>query len=706
MDGRKVNPVLLAVTVLAIAFGVYGMFFSGSAPPPPAANVAEHAARLTPQAAPSPDDPNRQATADVPKPVRDTPEAGADASRDTPASSAPAQSPPHGDGVIEGTVLGPDGQPLPGTEVLAVREQDVHEGWREGAVVQAGRGGNKTAPGVPAARIGRSGPDGSFRVTGIGADTPYWVVATDALLGEVRVQRVVAGQRVVLQFSPVEITSGTVTDKAGKPLACRVMVRYRHSFERSSAPQKPGHFFVRWDGNFAMQARIECDGYVPSQVLGAEHRGRTDMAIVLEPAPRLSGTVVSAVGTLVPGAEVSVQRIDDPEAQPDTARTDALGRFAFTTLRPGGYRVSVQSGAAIGSQTEIELSKDLALQLTLDTGPVITLRVRDARGRPVSGLDLTCRDTSGESLDFIDYAGANPGEHCITALPQTPFVLEIEAPRFATQWIDLAGGGQDRLIEVTMQPAARLAGRVLDIAGNGVPFAVIRFRPQGYVNGDREIEVYAQTDGRYGVDELAPGAWSVTVARDYQAEDALKEDLVLAEGGNEHNFSLTDESVLTIQLLPEDLVWGNWARVWVYAEGEDEPAQKWISSRLKSRNIALKPGTYYISLSTDRYATRGREVRIAQGRNEVSLTLREPDAVRLAWVESGTDLSRAGFVAGDIVLTYNGHEVREKADLNRLAEAAGDREQVEVVVQRGKLRVTVRCSPAARLSWTYPARRD
>ncbi|MCW8135805.1 MAG: carboxypeptidase regulatory-like domain-containing protein [Planctomycetota bacterium] len=707
MDGRKVNPILVAITVLAVAFGVYGLFFA-DAPEIPA-NPS-----LTSDNSPKSQDPSQSSQPDEQSPAPGKPATpreggptnnGAPTARPQPETPVSRESPPHGDGVIEGILLDPRGQPIEGVEILAVRDADVYEAWRRGAVATAGRSPDPSTGGTPRGRFARTEAGGAFKFGGVAPDTSYWVVAVHEVLGEARSGRVVAGQHVVLQFSEVEFTSGTVTDKEGNPLTCWVATRRYRSFDRSDAVEKPGRFLVRWDGSDTLDVRLECDGYVPSDVLDDSYRGRTDVAIVLERAPRLHGIVVSPAGRPVPKAEVSVHASDDPGAEPETSASNALGRFAFNMLRPGSYKVSVASGSGTGTPVDVELNEDRELRLVLDTGPVITLRVRNAAGQPVGGVELDGRDHAGESVPYIEYPSDKAGEYFLTAFAQGGLWLEVTAPGYARQWLELQGGGSDRVLEVTLQRGASISGRVQDIADNGIPYATVRFRPHGESLEAKIVSVHTGWDGRYSVDGLAAGVWSVSILRDFQSDVALQEDITLAVGRNTRTFTLSDTSILFIELSTDGQTVASWAQVWVYAEGEDEPSQHWTSSRLKRPSIALKPGSYLVALATDRHAARPREIVVSQGENRVTFTLEAPDALRLVWIESGSDLSRAGFRTGDVVLTYDGQDVRDKSELNRLVEAAKTRESVEVVVQRGRTRVTLHTSPTINLPWTYPAKR-
>ena len=129
-------------------------------------------------------------------------------------------------------------------------------------------------------------------------------------------------------------TSGKRTDRLG-----------RFSF-RDVVPQLPGSYSIAFRGNPGFQ-RLE----VPYQPDGA------DLVVQLKRGHRITGTIVDAeTGWPIPGVEVyALPHPFTPERSgyvDADNKTDETGRFEFTTLDDGEYRLG-NRGGRFSDQTEI-----------------------------------------------------------------------------------------------------------------------------------------------------------------------------------------------------------------------------------------------------------------------------------------------------------------------------------------------------------------
>src|SRR5215831_13701942 len=115
------------------------------------------------------------------------------------------------------------------------------------------------------------------------------------------------------------------------------------------------------------------------------------------PASGLSGRVVAdSTDAPIAGARVTVHPARMRGAfsgPPPEALTDENGRFAFNGLAEGDYRVDVQKTGYAPSVQPFDPSVSVhvpndRLEIRLQRGGVITGRVLDGSGQPVSDLSL------------------------------------------------------------------------------------------------------------------------------------------------------------------------------------------------------------------------------------------------------------------------------------------------------------------------------
>lgn len=183
----------------------------------------------------------------------------------------------------------------------------------------------------------------------------------------------------------------------------------------------------------------------------------------LTSGPRLTGTVRTASGEVVPNALVCI----------DTAfttgricrETDGNGRYAITT-RPETYIVSVyppsRSGLVAeywdGKRTwrdadEIAVNRDKTLDLVVDRGIPVTGVVKNARGIPVAGATVNFLDGRTGAAASTDTDAAGRFE---VAVPAGHFSMEVFPP--------FVGNLTEKVQTVDVQAAVELQVTLDDIA--------------------------------------------------------------------------------------------------------------------------------------------------------------------------------------------------------------------------------------------------
>ena len=80
----------------------------------------------------------------------------------------------------------------------------------------------------------------------------------------------------------------------------------------------------------------------------------------------LSGSVVDPSGAAIAGATVTATEVDTKAAR--VGSTDASGRYVFSQVNPGSYRVSVSApgfGTSVSQPTAVGVGRTVALHFTL-----------------------------------------------------------------------------------------------------------------------------------------------------------------------------------------------------------------------------------------------------------------------------------------------------------------------------------------------------
>jgi hypothetical protein len=240
---------------------------------------------------------------------------------------------------------------------------------------------------------------------------------------------------------------GTIRDKSGQPVRA-VTLRLLgpgSSFEAVTGPQ--GQFDFR---------QVQAGGY-QLQIAAARGFSGTDMAVALSPGDvrvldvellrpiTLGGTVRNQGRQPVFNAIVRLRPVGLGSAAGRQTTTDSEGRYSFSPLDAGRYRLQVEAAGFNAEEKTIDLTsgESVVTDMDIEPRPSITLSgtVRDQNGRPVPG-----------ALVSLVEPGSAPGQRRETdadgrfsfpGLEMRQYELRVEAPtvfRAATKTVDLTRG--------------------------------------------------------------------------------------------------------------------------------------------------------------------------------------------------------------------------------------------------------------------------
>jgi RNA polymerase sigma-70 factor (ECF subfamily) len=296
-----------------------------------------------------------------------------------------------------------------------------------------------------------------------------------------------------VEVTPLDcVLHGRVHDRGGAPIAgARLAVNLWRETETTTGP----------DGAYEMRVPTEAwpllvsapgrrnrllEGYVPT---GAT---RHALDIELEPGEQRVGRVVDAHGAAVAGATVRASGLPRP------IETDADGRFTLDGLAPGSrHRVTAAKAGFQRAETMTGSSRD-PLELVLQPGVAVVVRVVTPAGAPVGGAVVRVGADTMQPPARKGVSGPD-GRLRLDDLGTRAVRVVVEKAGSPATWVQVEPASTNGEVPIVLRPGFGLRGTVFD--GNGAPLAgasVYCEREQG-VGVERAVGSRATTgpDGRF-----------------------------------------------------------------------------------------------------------------------------------------------------------------------------------------------------------------
>jgi protocatechuate 3,4-dioxygenase beta subunit len=452
---------------------------------------------------------------------------------------------------VRGSVLGPQGKPLPGAAVTAVHTSAL--GFRT------------FSPLDPVADRAAAGPAGGFELRQLRAGEEYELrVALPGFFPEAR--RIVTSRDaapVTVQLQPACAVHGLLRDPEGHPVAAaQVFVRpaRRPGRERKDRDPLPPAIASDPAGRFSLPespaAEVDLEarkpGYAPALLrtvrIGPSCKGGSfDLgAVVLNPGARLAGRVVDPGGKAVPGAEVFLT--DQPAVEPARgSKPDAVtgrdGSFALDDLQRGvPVHLFVQADGYLGKEVRgVRPPGSGPVLVRLEPAALLQGRVIDEAGEAVSGAEVGLtwqavleddprrsvgrpieRSAQSDAEGRFEIADAPRGEVRLTVRAQG--FIPAEEPK-----LTLPRPGSAPELTFVLRRGARLEGRVATRSGKPVSGVRIVVDPGA---------AFTDAEGLYVLDGLATGPQEVRVFHPEYKRRART--IAIVEGTNRFDVELED----------------------------------------------------------------------------------------------------------------------------------------------------------------------
>jgi protocatechuate 3,4-dioxygenase beta subunit len=226
---------------------------------------------------------------------------------------------------------------------------------------------------------------------------------------------------------------------------------------------------------------------------------------------QVTGVVLRGAGVPVAGAAVDVMSEASDRGNVRCV-TDEHGEFACAGLAPGTYDCTLGGGARAQETIRVAVSDGATPRVVLrqQAAGQIRVRLENASHYELPAIVLLAKRPNEEPL-IADLAG---DQFVFESVPLGNYEVSPEpAVRGSTQSVRLTDDGQLVELSLALPLPHRIAGRVLDAAGHGVPDAWVRARDASpYAQLRPMSPVLTDAEGAFSLEGILPGRYQLEVS--------------------------------------------------------------------------------------------------------------------------------------------------------------------------------------------------
>ncbi|MFT7461782.1 MAG: protocatechuate 3,4-dioxygenase beta subunit [Pseudohongiellaceae bacterium] len=263
------------------------------------------------------------------------------------------------------------------------------------------------------------------------------------------------------------------------------------------------------------------------------------------------------------------------ETSPDRiVSTDDAGRFAFTSLKNGGYRLALYKGGFRPTATEtIEVLPGQVVSeviLVADRGLSVAGRVLGTDGEPVNGAMVkgflppamfsmrSMKDKGLRAKEDVD----DQGHFTLWGYEEGEIRVEASASGYVSNSLDVAAGASDFVI--TIKPKRAITGIAIDLSsGDPLTDYQLRLLPaEASMDMSAMMEIgdklsslpapleVSDDEGRFTMEDVTPGLFSLMLMADGYAQTLLPTvEVTEGSGASGVIIMVSEESSVTGQVV-------------------------------------------------------------------------------------------------------------------------------------------------------------
>lgn len=301
-----------------------------------------------------------------------------------------------------------------------------------------------------------------------------------------------------VKLDPAVQLEGRVVDAGGNAIAgAEATVRRGSEYVQAVSDPLGGFVIPELAAGTSVSLQLSHPDFVTAHLDETRLPTEKPVVIVLEPGVVLAGRVQGESGEPIAGAELRLRGVATSglPRMGASGRSGSAGEFRLDGIAAGTWSLDVTAEGYRDEEIErLVITHDAPpgdLTVTLRRGVTLSGRVLDPEGRPLEGAHLRSVETTGAGRRNRPWGPQPPaarsqvdGGYEILGLPQGRVTIVAVLREYQELVRDVELGPEGAVLDLRLEPALEIRGRVLDLAGMAVPGAYVSLTsPDGAFHG-------------------------------------------------------------------------------------------------------------------------------------------------------------------------------------------------------------------------------
>lgn len=389
----------------------------------------------------------------------------------------------------------------------------------------------------------------------------------------------------------------------------------------------------------------------------------SSVELTLSAGGSIAGTVVEASGhAAVPGASVSlsVEGGAPTVSSGDDTISDSSGKFQFSHLKEGRYRLLASGSSGRSSNREVILGPDQSqtdVQLEIAGGTLVRGQVTNLPAAQLGGIHVFATSAQpgiapGNAF-FAEATSDERGQFLISNVPAGALRLgaTISWPgRSVKKSVEIPAGAEEFPVEIAFEGSSRLSGRVTrhDTGVSGLhgladpdPPSSGAVHSYALTDGDGRFAFEGLTDGNYRLN-FSGESVEVTRSATVSGDTSIDIPLLGTTLSGTVNEASSGDPLAGVTVRAEN---GKDATAFLIKAGVSDSAGRYSITD-------LDPDNYQVTARKDGYASKTQPVSVGDSSSTLDFALAKANGLAIHATDAATGLPLAGIDA--LVLSGSG----------------------------------------------------